>query len=103
MFKKAHDICTLVVNLFGQNWVPKHITIGLFEALCKHWQEICNTFYNNIKISFAYVKDERSNLDTMTTILKLIVKMGVVESFQGTCFGHAFSNTYQYATIKKKM
>jgi hypothetical protein len=32
MFKKAHDICTLVVNLFGENWVPKHITIGLFEA-----------------------------------------------------------------------
>jgi hypothetical protein len=30
--KKAHDICTLVVNLFGGNWVPKHITIGLFEA-----------------------------------------------------------------------
>jgi hypothetical protein len=50
MFKKAHDICTLAMNLFGENWVPKHITIGLFEALCKHWQEICNTFYNNVDL-----------------------------------------------------
>lgn len=37
MSTKAHDICTFVVNLFGENWVPKHITIGLFEAL---WQTL---------------------------------------------------------------
>jgi hypothetical protein len=33
MSKKARDIYTFVVNLFRKNWVPKHITIGLFEAL----------------------------------------------------------------------
>jgi hypothetical protein len=42
----------------------------------------------------AYVKDELSNLNTMTTIEKSIVScdmLGLEESFQGTCFGHAFS------------
>jgi hypothetical protein len=45
------------------------------------------------KKKFAYVKNERSNLTTMTTTLKSIVKcevLGFDESFQGTCFGHVF-------------
>ncbi len=49
----------------------------------------------------AYVKDEQSNLNTMTTTLKSIVSydmLGLEESFQGTCFGHAFSKACQYAT-----
>jgi hypothetical protein len=28
--------------------------------------------------------------------------LGLEESFQGTCFGHAFSKAYQYATTKEK-
>jgi hypothetical protein len=41
-----------------------------------------------------YVKDEGSNLNTMTITLKLVVSCEVLdleENFQGTCFGHAFS------------
>jgi hypothetical protein len=40
-----------------------------------------------------YVKDESANLNAMTTILKFVVNnegFGLEESFQGTCFGHAF-------------
>jgi hypothetical protein len=32
MFKRAHDIFTLVVNFLDVNWQPKQVTIGLFEA-----------------------------------------------------------------------
>ncbi len=42
----------------------------------------------------------------MTTTLKSIVKcdmLGLEESFQGTCFGHAFSKARQYATIEEKV
>ncbi len=42
----------------------------------------------------AYVKDEGSNLNTLTIALKFVVNcevFGLDESFQGFCFGHAFS------------
>jgi hypothetical protein len=45
----------------------------------------------------AYVKDERSNLNLMTIGLNSIVKceiFGLNESFQGTCFGHAFKKKF---------
>ncbi len=29
--------------------------------------------------------------------------LGLEEIFQGTCFGHAFSKAYQYATTKEKV
>jgi hypothetical protein len=53
----------------------------------------------------AYFKDEGCNLNTMTTTLKSIVSydmLGMEESFQGTCFGHAFSKTCEYVTIGEK-
>jgi hypothetical protein len=40
-----------------------------------------------------YMKDEGSNLNTMTIALKSIVgcdMLGLEESFKGSCFGHAF-------------
>jgi hypothetical protein len=47
------------------------------------------------KKNIAYVKDEGFNMNIMTTTLKSIVScdmLGLEESFQGVCFGHAFSN-----------
>ncbi len=44
-----------------------------------------------------YVKDEGSNLNTMTTGLKFVVScdiLGLIESFEGSCCGHAFSKVY---------
>ncbi len=44
----------------------------------------------------TYVKDEGSNLNTLTNALKSIVKCKILdleESFQGTCFDHVFSKT----------
>ncbi len=53
----------------------------------------------------TYVKDEGSNLNAMATTLKSIASCDIFhleESFQGTCFGHAFSKACQHATIKGK-
>ncbi len=44
-------------------------------------------------------------MNTMITTLKRIVScdmLGLEESFQGICFGHAFSKACQYATTKEK-
>jgi len=54
----------------------------------------------------AYVKDEGSNLNTMTIALKSIVKCEIFhldESFQGACFGHVFSKACQYVTTNEKV
>jgi hypothetical protein len=59
--------------------------------------------YDLRKKIIAYVKDEGANLNAMTTILKFVVDcevLGMEESFQGTCFGHAFSKTCQYGKAK---
>ncbi len=61
--------------------------------------------YDLRKIIIAYVKDEGANLNVMTTTLKFMVNyeiLGMEESFQGTCFGHAFSKACQYGTTLKK-
>jgi hypothetical protein len=51
--------------------------------------------YGLRKKIIAYVKNEGSNLHVMMIIaLKAIVNyeyLGLEKSFQGTCFGHAFS------------
>jgi hypothetical protein len=52
------------------------------------------------------VKDEGSNLTTMTITFKLIVKceiLGLDESFQCTCFGHVFSKVCTYVTIDERV
>jgi len=42
----------------------------------------------------------------MIVALKAIIScdnFNLEESFQGTCFGHAFSEAYQYATMDEKV
>jgi len=54
----------------------------------------------------AYVKDEGSNLNAMISTLKSIIScetLGLPKSFNGICFGHAFSKACQYVTIDEKM
>jgi len=50
----------------------------------------------------AYVIDKGSNLNTLITALKSIIKcktLGLEESFQGPSYGHVFSKVYPYAKI----
>jgi hypothetical protein len=55
--------------------------------------------YNLKNKIILYVKDEGSNLNIMNVAL-LVVSCDILsleESYQSTCFGHAFLKAYQYA------
>jgi hypothetical protein len=112
MSKGVHDIFTFVINFLGCDWQPKQVTIGLFEAIKITKQSLVNNLtklfdqYGLENKIIAYVKDEGSNLNTMTIASKSVVKcevLGLDESFQGVCFGHTFSKAYQYATTNEKV
>jgi hypothetical protein len=52
------------------------------------------------------VKDEGSNLQTCASALNSIVSnnsLRLLEPFDGSCLGHAFSKVYQYATTNEKV
>jgi hypothetical protein len=100
MSKSVHDIFALVINFLGFDQQPKQVTIGLFETIETIVQALAN---NSIKLFdqyglrnkiIAYVKDEGSNLNFVTIVLKFVVNcevLGLDESFQDFCFGHVFS------------
>jgi hypothetical protein len=103
MSKGVYDVFALVINFLGNDWQPKHITIGLFETTKTNGQTLVRSLiklldkYGLRKNIIAYVKDEGSNLHAMTIALKVVVNcesFGLEESFQGTCFGHVFSKAY---------
>jgi hypothetical protein len=56
--------------------------------------------YDLRKKIVTYVKDEGANLNDMTTLKSMVncEVLGMEESFQGICFGHAFSKACQYRT-----
>jgi len=76
MSKGVHDIFALVINFLGSNWQPKQITIGLFETTKITRQTLINNLtklfdqYGLRNKIIAYVKDDGSNLNTMTIALK---------------------------------
>jgi hypothetical protein len=83
----------------------------LFEAI----EIIGQTLANNLTKLFdqyglrnkiiTYVKDEGSNLNTMTIVLKYVVKhevLGLDESFQGFCFNNVFFKACQFAITNEK-
>ncbi len=102
----------LVINFLDENWQPKKVIIGLFEvtktigqALVINLNELLDSYGLKKKI-IAYLKDEGAILNSMTITFKSIVNceiLGLEESFNGIYFGHAFSKTYQYVIIEKKV
>jgi hypothetical protein len=63
-------------------------------------------WYGFTKKIFVYVKDEGANLNTIKIALKLTIScetLDVMESFEGTCFEHVFSNVCQYAIVEEKV
>jgi hypothetical protein len=64
MLKGAYDIFALVINFLDENWQPKKVTIGLFEAtetigqtLAKNLKELLDSYGLSKKI-IAYVNKE---------------------------------------------
>jgi hypothetical protein len=111
MSKGAHGIFALFVNFLDANWQPKQVIIGLFEttetigqALVVNLSNFLDSFGLTNKI-IEFVKDEGVNLNAMTLTLKFVVScdnLGLDESFNGSCFGHAFPKVCQYGIAKEK-
>jgi len=108
----AHDIFVLAINFLGVDWQPKHITIGLFEASETIGQVLARNLialldeYGLRKKIVAYVKNEGANFNEMTMTLKLVISCEILdldESFQSTCFNHAFFKACRYGTSKDKV
>jgi hypothetical protein len=83
--KGTYDIFALGIKFFGRNWQPKHIIVGLFEAMDTSDQALAKDLiellrkYNLKKKIIAYVKDEGSNLNTsMTTTLKFVINCNIL-------------------------
>ncbi len=77
--KGANDVFELVIIFLNNDWQPKHVTFGLFEAieitrqaLAKSLTKLLNKYGLRKKI-IVYVKDEGSNLNAMISALKSIV------------------------------
>jgi hypothetical protein len=54
----------------------------------------------------VYVKNESSKLHTCVNALNFILScnnLGLLEPFDGLCFGHALSKVRQYTMIDEKM
>jgi len=111
MFKGANDVFALVIIFLSNDRQPKHVIISLFEKTkitgqaLESLTKLLDKYGLRRKI-ILYVKDEGYNLNAMTSVLKSIVNcefLGIGKSFQGTCFGHAFSKACQYGTIEEKV
>jgi hypothetical protein len=112
MLKGAYDLFVLVTIFLGFDWKPRHVILGFFkvtkttrQALVNNLIELLDEYGLKNKI-ITYVKDEASNLNRLTNVLRFVVKcatLGLEESFQGTYFGHVFSKMCQYATTDDKV
>jgi hypothetical protein len=111
MFKRTHDIFTLVLIFLDVNWQPKQVTIGLFETIETTRQALAINLNNLLdffglrKKIITFIKDERVNLNAMTSALKSIVScdiLGLKESFNGSCFRHFFPRDAKMGLLKRK-
>jgi hypothetical protein len=82
-----------------------HVTLVYFEVFeitkaCIGKKKLNNLLdnYGLRNMIITYVKDGGSNLNTMTSVLKFVMKCEILvleeTEFQGTCFGCVFSKGY---------
>jgi hypothetical protein len=77
MSKSTYDIFAFVINFLDENWQPKKLIIGLFEAtktcqgLSRNLKKLLDSYELRNKI-IIYVKDEGVNLNFMTINLLFI-------------------------------
>jgi hypothetical protein len=80
MSKGTHDVFVLIISFLGFDWKPKHVTLGLFEAIDITKQALTRNLIDLLDIYglknkiITYVKDEGSTLNTLILTLKFIVK-----------------------------
>jgi hypothetical protein len=97
MLRLSHDISTLIINFINPSWVPYHINVGLFEALNISnvaFAEQMKVLLVGFNLTNKYVKDEATNLNSLTIAFTSIVSREFLHLFQlfiRFCFGHAMS------------
>ncbi len=104
----GHETFVMVVSFLNDSWEPNHVTMRIFEVQ----NTTCATMANQVKVLLdffglldkiiTYVKDEGSNLNTLTNALTSVVSYFPLQlacPFVGSCFGHAMS----FATDDIKM
>jgi hypothetical protein len=74
-----HDIFAMVISFINNLWEPTHIIMGIFEvhntigvAITNQVKVLLN-FFSLLDKVIAYVKDERSNIRTLTLALINVV------------------------------
>jgi hypothetical protein len=101
-----------VINYLDENWIPQHVTIGLFEvqetkgnAMALQPQGLLEKFGLIHHVLF-FVKDEGNNLGSMAMTLKSIVEcepLKMLRMYENTCFGYVMLKACQYATNDDKV
>jgi hypothetical protein len=112
IFCAGYDTFIVVVNFINDEWEFVHITMGILEvqnvvnvAMATQVKVLLNSFglFNKV---ITYVKDEGSNLATLTFVLAFVVfcfRLQLPCPFVGFCFGHAMTKATQYAIDHVKM
>ncbi len=103
MLHASYDAFAMVINFVNSYSKPTHVIVGVFEMQ----NTIGATMANQVKIildSFGsfnkvigYVKNEGSNLNTLTIALKFLVHYFPFQlpfTFIGSCFAHAMSKAF---------
>jgi len=113
MSKRAYDILSLVINFLGVYWQPKHIATECFEASDTFRHALASDLLTNLLDKYdlkkninVHVKNERSNLNTLTIVFNYVVSfnvLGFIESFQSSYFNHAFFKACQYGSTNEKI
>jgi hypothetical protein len=94
----------LIVHFLNDKWEPCHVTIKFFEMANKSRNAMAiqmNDVFTKHGLNthaFAYVKDEGSNLATITFALTFVVScevLGLSTPFVNSCWGHAMSKWCQ--------
>jgi hypothetical protein len=107
------DIFSLVINFIDDVWVPRHVTIGLFEAFNSTratFVKIVKLFlveFQLIEKIISYVEDGKSNQNTLATTLFIVVScvpLQLVNPFVSWCFRDVnFIKVCYYATNNAKV
>ncbi len=85
MSKRAYDILSLVINFLGVYWQPKHIATQCFETSDTFRHALANDLLTNLLDKYdlkkninVHVKNEGSNLNTLTIIFNYVVSCNVL-------------------------
>ncbi len=89
------DTFSLVINFIDDVWMPRHVTIGLFEAFNSTratFVKIVKSFLVEFQLTekeIPYVEDGKSNWNTLATTLFIVVScapLQLVNPFVSWCF-----------------